>query len=1334
MAVMGLVMAFAATVSAQNFTFTMEPSSLTLVPGQSASFVISLTPLNGFTNPVTLSVSTLPSGVTAVFSPQTLTPPGTSLLTLNATTNAANGTFTLNVTGTGGGITNTTSSSVSVSFGLLPICTGAFQGTITDTQSGQPVPYAVVVFNSYYSTMANALGQYLITNLPLASAENLPEEYSIVATRTNYWTSTTNAYAVCDATNIVNLSILLQQEGSISGILTAEGGQPLTNVTVNASSEYSYSAVTDSNGFFQFPSLSLNNNNASAYYTVSTTPAGYWQVETNTTVQANSNSVVDLVAIPICHVTITGSVVYGNSGLPATNLPVSIYTYGEYFATTDSNGNYTVTNATLGNDNAPLSATVEASPSGYYTSSTNVAVSNCNQIAEEPVLRLTPVPVLQYNYGMLTGMVFDVQTLLPLTNAYVEIDDLAVYTDTNGNYAISNIYVGTGTTTNAYYGAYAELAGYFESASNVVIEANETASQNFYLVRIGYGAVDGTVVNSATGLPVSGVYVTVGNGIITGSNGTFASGPIQLNYGNPPTLDSFSASKTGYWTTYTNTTLTNGITNQVTIDLIQVCTGATIVGNVVNALTQQPITNATISDYNQNIQAMTDTNGNFILTNLTVGNDNSPSSVSLTASAPGFNPQTKTLTIFCDAVISTQFGAPETAFGTIDGYVTNVLTGDPITNVFIGSSFGEATTTDTNGYYILSQAPLGANGASRTWTVTAIPNGFPSQTASVVVSSNVVSQQNFGFGQPPTELTVLASGAPNPVTVGSNLVYTITLTNSVANAANVLLTDILPPGVTFLDAFLTNNPGGEFGAPILTNGLVTILATNFSSNSVAVLLVSVAPTVAGTLTNVVTVTSDTADLNPSGTNRTATVITTVIAPVLPTELLVTVQATPSTPIPVGSNLLYTVTLTNTIANAANVTLVDTLPPSVDFISASVSNSPGGTFSAPVYSDGTVTTSAAIFGSNSAVVLFINVTPAAAGSLTNFTTVTSTTTNLAAGTSLSATVTTAATASTLPPPYADLGVSMIGAPNPVLVSNQLTYTLYVTNFGPATASVILTDSLPANVTFSSAVVSQGGYALIPNGVQWTIGTLSNQAFASASIVILPLLTGAVTNTASVSVAPTVPAVTDTNLANNTASFVTTVTSLALTNITFQAGPITFNPQTGLYQQSLQVNNFSGITAAAVRVAVLGLPANVTLYNATGSTNGAPYVEYDQPIASGGDVVFLLEYYDSTRQPFVSTNFVVTVVAAVTVPTPTGTFLQLDTNSPFMSEGQLTIEFASVPGHTYVVEYSSDMETWLTATPPIVAKNTRTQWIDSGPPVTQSLPGSTGQRFYRIVQIN
>src|ERR1700694_1523861 len=87
--VWALAAALAQSVAAQNFTLTLQPNSLTLIPAKSAAFVVYLKPLNGFTSQVALAVGALPSGVTASFSPNPVTLPGTSLLTLNAATNAA---------------------------------------------------------------------------------------------------------------------------------------------------------------------------------------------------------------------------------------------------------------------------------------------------------------------------------------------------------------------------------------------------------------------------------------------------------------------------------------------------------------------------------------------------------------------------------------------------------------------------------------------------------------------------------------------------------------------------------------------------------------------------------------------------------------------------------------------------------------------------------------------------------------------------------------------------------------------------------------------------------------------------------------------------------------------------------------------------------------------------------------------------------------------------------------------------------------------------------------------------------------------------------------------
>ncbi len=1052
MAVLALALSLPVAVSAQpDFNLTLQPSTATLIPGQNVSFAATITPLNGFTSQVTLAVGTLPAGVTAQFTPPTLTPPGTSVLQLGAATNATLGSFTLNISASGGGITNTTSSSVTVDFGLLPICYGAFQGQVTDIQTGSNVPGATVEASYEYGYVdtADANGLYILTNVALGSPDNQPVQYYLWASRTDYWQSAYSyAYAVCDATNTVNLQILRKQTGSISGQVVVQGGGPLSNVLVSADSSYQTASTnTDANGSFQFPALQLYPSNAPAVYGVSASPAGYWSSTTNTTVQANSNSVVTLTLVPICYGTVTGRVVLADSGLPATNAAVVVVGYGYTYVVTDSNGNYTATNISLDPGNVPVTPDVEVDYyAGYYGGSTNSALSlTCGVTVGMPTLVLQPVPPPPPdNYGAAAGHVYDIQTGQPITNAYVYsyYNGVGGYTDTNGAYYITNLFVGTGNTTSNLELFMASSAAYFGASSNVEIYAGEVVTQDFRLLAIGYGAVAGTVRDAATTLPIPGAYVyPFGN---ADTNGHYASGLLQLDSGNVPTLVSFYASASGYWTTpYTNTTITQGNTNIVDIYMIQVCSGATIVGNVVDANTQKPITNATVSTsgYNVSRSDMTDTNGNFILTNITVGNDNAPFATTVTASAPGYIQQSKSVTIFCGATITTEFGAPETVFGGIDGYVTNAITGAPLTNVFVGTGFGAATYTDTNGYYSFSQVPLGANGASIMWTVTASPSGygFAQKTESVLVVSNTVSRLDFGFGEPPTALIVTATGTPDPVTVGSNLLYLVTLTNTVADAQQVQLSDLLPPGVTYVSAAFTNSPGTPFSAPVYSNNVVTTTASDFGSNSAVVLAILVTPIVTGTLTNVATVSSSTPDLDVTGSNHTATVITTVIGPPPATELIVTVQVTPPATV-VGSNVLYTVTLTNTIANAANVKLVDTLPPSVDFVSDSVSNPPGGTFSQPVFSNanGTVTISNASFSSNSAVLLFITVTPTVASILTNMVTVTSSTTNLAPGTVLSASVTNVATApvvttltnlAVLPP------VKSLSIRKPAFTSNQ-----------------------------------------------------------------------------------------------------------------------------------------------------------------------------------------------------------------------------------------------------------------------------------------------------------
>ena len=128
-----------------------------------------------------------------------------------------------------------------------------------------------------------------------------------------------------------------------------------------------------------------------------------------------------------------------------------------------------------------------------------------------------------------------------------------------------------------------------------------------------------------------------------------------------------------------------------------------------------------------------------------------------------------------------------------------------------------------------------------------------------------------------------------------------------------------------------------------------------------------------------------------------------------------------------------------------------------------------------------------------------------------------------------------------PPPADLAVTKSGAPDPVATGNPLTYTVVVTNNGPAlAANVVMTDPLPAGTTFSTCTPSLGtcsGPTVGTNGtVTANIGSLGPLGSATVTIVV-NVTAGAGTTLSNTATATSTTA--DANLANNSATAATTV---------------------------------------------------------------------------------------------------------------------------------------------------------------------------------------------------
>jgi Bacterial Ig-like domain (group 2) len=95
-----------------DFSLFVSPASVSVRRGSTATYTVTVTSSNGFSGPVTLSLSGQPSGSTVSFSPNPAT--GASTLTVRASSSGPRGTFTLTITGKSGALTHTATTRLSV--------------------------------------------------------------------------------------------------------------------------------------------------------------------------------------------------------------------------------------------------------------------------------------------------------------------------------------------------------------------------------------------------------------------------------------------------------------------------------------------------------------------------------------------------------------------------------------------------------------------------------------------------------------------------------------------------------------------------------------------------------------------------------------------------------------------------------------------------------------------------------------------------------------------------------------------------------------------------------------------------------------------------------------------------------------------------------------------------------------------------------------------------------------------------------------------------------------------------------------------------------------------
>jgi hypothetical protein len=203
----------------------------------------------------------------------------------------------------------------------------------------------------------------------------------------------------------------------------------------------------------------------------------------------------------------------------------------------------------------------------------------------------------------------------------------------------------------------------------------------------------------------------------------------------------------------------------------------------------------------------------------------------------------------------------------------------------------------------------------------------------------------------------------------------------------------------------------------------------------------------------------------------------------------------------------------------------------------------------------------------------------------------------------------------------------------------------------------------------------------------------------------------------------------NLGATGVSAPVTITVLEQLPLTIVAA-MHFNPQTGLFEQTVRVSNPTASTLNAVRVYAYDLTNNARLYNASGTnTSGIAYVQSSGPVAPGSYVDFVMEYYVPSRiTPY--PTLVAQLVQPETHANAIGAGVHID-RGVRLPDGTFLIEFSSISNRVYYIQYSRNLIDWKTAFPAITGNGTHIQWIDNGLPKTESSPATEDMRFYRLI---
>lgn len=614
-------------------------------------------------------------------------------------------------------------------------------------------------------------------------------------------------------------------------------------------------------------------------------------------------------------------------------------------------------------------------------------------------------------------------------------------------------------------------------------------------------------------------------------------------------------------------------------------------------------------------------------------------------------------------------------------------------------------------------------------TATVVSNGVFSNSATITTPNCNLGAGNCGDGDISTynvtgsvnvesaDIRILKRVDLANVPAGDVLTYTLEVVNDGPVTSNdVVLNDTLQS--------LINNTVGATGAGYIDQTISAGLATGASCNNAAAgsnarqltcnfvtvpvctegincptVTVKIRPGGDGgvRVNNANVISNGTADPDHSNETDSADNIVDPRA-----DITVTKNASPAS-VPAGQDLTYVIaTPNNGPSRAENVTIIDTLPLDVTFVSATPSaGSCSVTPGANVTTTGVNRTITCNLGSvnngaQSTVTVVVRPNTATRGiTITNDVTVSTSTTETDTGNNSASAI------ANVTVPSLDLVLNKVDSVDPLAVGDNTIYTITVSNSGPSAAeNVVVTDTLPtAGLLFKSAIPSVGSCPTQPavdaigGSVICNLGSIPAGTTHTIKVEMTGSVKGVVANTASVTSTET--ALGFENAANNNVNETTTVrskTDMQVVSKTPSITPINLHES---FNFVIHVRNNVGpglAEADDVKVAdtlpsgmvLTGTPTvtlvtgTTTLSTCTGAVNSTSFTCSLGTVSNGGEVNITVpvKVITVTSTPQVLTN------------TATVTTTSLDTNGGSnpnagnnFNSGAVTVHSSSIAGRVF-----------------------------------------------------